>query len=403
VNAYLRIVRVPRLGPLLGASLLARLPIGINGLAVVLFLRAQTGSFAVAGAAAGGLALGAGLGAPVGARFIDRFGPQILLGLAAGHAAGLLALIALGRAHAPTAALVATSVATGTALPPTSSVLRALYPRLLEDDPGLVQGAFALDSVLTEMIFIAGPLLTAALVALVGPEAALVLSAAAVVAGAALFLAALPPRAPAGAVGGPAPGRLGALRSPGIRTLVIAMVPVGIALGAVEVAVPAFADSHGRRELAGVLIAVWSVGSAAGGIVYGARPRRGSLADTHVRIALLMPLGFVPAALAGSIASMAVLIIPAGVFIAPMLATRNELAGTVAPVGAETEAYSWPLTALVGGVAIGAALGGALADAHGWRTAVVLGVATSALGAAMLLARRRTLAPVPASTVVVQH
>jgi DNA replication and repair protein RecF len=39
---------------LLATSVLARLPIGINGLATVLFLRERSGSFAVAGAAAGG-------------------------------------------------------------------------------------------------------------------------------------------------------------------------------------------------------------------------------------------------------------------------------------------------------------------------------------------------------------
>ena len=82
--------------PLLGATVLARLPIGINGLAIVLFLRDQDGSFAVAGAAAGAMALGAGLGAPVGARLVDRFGTGALLGLCSAHAAGLLALTALG-------------------------------------------------------------------------------------------------------------------------------------------------------------------------------------------------------------------------------------------------------------------------------------------------------------------
>jgi hypothetical protein len=52
---YLRLLRLPRLGRLLLAMLLARLPIGVNGLAIVLFLRAETGSFATAGLVAGAL------------------------------------------------------------------------------------------------------------------------------------------------------------------------------------------------------------------------------------------------------------------------------------------------------------------------------------------------------------
>ena len=53
MRRYLEILRTPYVGRLFGASLLARLPMGINGLAIVLLLRAETGSFAVAGATAG--------------------------------------------------------------------------------------------------------------------------------------------------------------------------------------------------------------------------------------------------------------------------------------------------------------------------------------------------------------
>ena len=64
------------------------------------------------------------------------------------------------------------------------------------------------------------------------------------------------------------------------------MFPVGFAFGALEVAIPAFADAEGRPELAGVLIAIWSVASLAGGLAYGAMPRRGSLARVHLQVAL---------------------------------------------------------------------------------------------------------------------
>jgi predicted MFS family arabinose efflux permease len=88
---------------------------------------------------------------------------------------------------------------------------------------------------------------------------------------------------------------------------------------------------------------------------------------------------------------MALLVIPAGIFIAPLLATRNELAGLVAPPGTETEAYTWPLTAIVAGIAGGAALAGVLVDAAGWRTAAVTAVGCAAVGSALALARRGTL------------
>jgi MFS family permease len=381
------------MGPLFGWTVLARLPIGINGLASVLFLQHQTGSFSVAGAVAGAEALGAGLGAPLAARLVDSYGKGVLLVFAVAHATALGALVALGYAGAPAPALVAAGIAMGIALPPVSSVMRAMYPRLLKD-PELIQGAFALDSVLTETIFIAGPLIIGVLVVLLQPAAALAVSGIAVIVGTALFLASLPAEerhTPPTEHDAESVPRLGALRSAGVRSLIASMLPVGIAFGALEVAVPAFAAHKGRPELAGVLVAVWSVGSAIGGLVYGARPRQSSLGAVHLRVALMLPLSMIPILFARSPVSMALLVIPAGLFIAPLLASRNELAAHVAPPGAETEALTWPLTAMVAGVALGAGIAGVLVDHVGWRAPVVLAVVTATVGAAVAVARRHTL------------
>ena len=145
---------------------------------------------------------------------------------------------------------------------------------------------------------------------------------------------------------------------------------------------------------------MWSLGSAAGGLVYGALPNRPPLNRVHLAVAALLPLSLLPMAAAPSVAVMALLVIPAGMFIAPLLATRNELIGWVAPRGRRTEAYTWPVTAFVGGIAIGSALAGAIVEAASWRTAfVVAGRVRAPLGAGD---RGRhggstVLAPVPAA------
>lgn len=74
---------------------------------------------------------------------------------------------------------------------------------------------------------------------------------------------------------------------------------------------------------------MWSLGSAAGGLAYGARPRRRPLARVHLTVALLLPAFLAPLVLAGSPFAMGLLLVPAGIFIAPLIATRNELAGDV--------------------------------------------------------------------------
>lgn len=378
---------------------LARLTIGINGLAVVLFLREERGSFAIAGVVAGAMALGTGLGAPLQGRLVDRLGRRTLLPIAVGHASGLVALVLLGtRAGVPSPVLVAVAAATGALMPPVSSVLRSMYGRLLGERPELLRAAFALDSVVTEMLFVVGPLVVALLVAVASPQVALLVSATTVVGGTAVFLAMLPPAAPGERDAlGRRLGGLGALASPGILTLVLTMAPFGVAFGMVEVVLPAFSRAEGEPGMAGVLVATWSVASAAGGLLYGLRHHARPLEDLHLALAVAVPLAFLPIALAPGIGWMALLVVPAGLPIAPMIATRNELAGTVAPRGAETEAYTWVLMAMVGGVALGAGLAGVVVDEAGWRTAAALAAGVAAVGTVVAAARRPSLRAAVAS------
>jgi MFS family permease len=392
VRAYAAVLRAPHVAALIAATLLARFPIGVNALAIVLYLRAERGSFAVAGAVAGALAAGSGVGAPVQGRMVDAFGQRrVLVPLGIVHATALGALVASTEAGAPAAVLGAFALLAGFAIPPTSSVLRSMWPDLLRDRPQLIQAAYALDSVLIELIFIGGPLVTALIATALEPPAALALSAASVVAGTVAFTALPPSRAVRPQPDRLRAGALGALGSPGVRTLVLTSLPAGIGIGICEVTLPAFSDASGAAATAGVLLAIWSLGSAAGGLVYGALPNRPPLNRVHLAVTALLPLGLLPMAAAPSVAVMALLVIPAGMFIAPLLATRNELVGWVAPEGARTEAYTWPLTAFVGGIAVGSALAGVIVESASWRTAFVAAAAVAAVGTLIAVARRHTV------------
>jgi len=395
VKRYAEVLRVPHVATLIAATLIARFPIGINALALILYLREETGSFAIAGIVAGGLAAGAGIGAPIQGRLVDGFGARrVLVPLAVVHAAALGSVVGLSELGAPAAALTACSFLAGFAIPPTSSVLRSMWPSLLRADPALLQPAYALDSVLIELIFILGPLLTAVLAAAFSPASALIVSAVSVVVGTTWFTAQRPSREiEPDREASRAAGRFGALSSPGVRSLILTSLPAGIAIGMCEVALPAFSDAEGAAELAGLLLATWSLGSAVGGLVYGALPRRPPLGRVHLAVSALLPLGLLPLAAAPSVPVMAVLVIPAGMFIAPLLATRNELIGWVAPPGARTEAYTWPVTAFVGGIAIGSAIAGGIIEAESWRLAFLVAAAAAACGTLLAVVRRGTLSP----------
>ena len=73
-DRFARVLRAPDVVRLLGAAVLARMPIGIDSLAIVLFVRAETGSFARAGLVAAAFGLGSGVTSPGQGRLIDRRG-----------------------------------------------------------------------------------------------------------------------------------------------------------------------------------------------------------------------------------------------------------------------------------------------------------------------------------------
>ena len=394
MSVYTRILAVPGIAMVVFATLIGRLPIGISGLAILLYVREVTGSFASAGIATGALALGSAVGAPFQGRLVDRRGLHMLLPLAFVHAVGLVLVWVLGAADAPIAFIVAATFVTGLAIPPLSSVLRSRWPFLLEDNPEMLKGAYALDSVLIGLVFIAGPLATTAIVAVSGPQFALAVSAGLVLSGTALLLSKLRGKpGPAGPQAGSSALGLGPLAAPGLRTLVLASLPVGFCFGSLEVVIPAFSDAEGSRELSGVLLAVWSASSAVAGLAYGARPPGTALTDLHIRFTLLLPLALIPLLAATSPLTMAFLVILAGIPVAPLVATRNQLVQVVTLPGTAMEAFTWPLMALVSGVSLGAAVAGALTEEYSWSAGVLAAIVVGSAGAALVVARRHTLAP----------
>ncbi|HZH24431.1 MAG TPA: MFS transporter [Solirubrobacteraceae bacterium] len=394
---YAAILRAPDVAPLLLASMVARLPYGVYALAAILYLEEARGSYAIAGLVDGAFAVGAAIGVPWQSRLIDRLGQRrVLLPAALLDALATVMLIVLTEADAPTVALVAIGLIGGLAVPSIGGAMRTLWPELLRRRKELLAAAFALDSVAIELLFTVGPLIAALIIAVASPAAALVVSAACSLLGTLAFITRRPSRAwrPHAASG--SHGALGALRSAGVRTIVFSSLPVGFCFGAVEISLPAFAELHGTRELAGVLLATWSLASVVGGLAYGARAWPRPLGSLYLWLSLLLPLGYLPALLSPSIAAMALLIVPAGLVIAPLGAAGNQLIERVAPVGAATEAYAWPVTAILIGFAGGTALGGGLVEAFDWRACFIAAAAAAAVGAAVVVRFRGTLATLPA-------
>jgi predicted MFS family arabinose efflux permease len=186
--------------------------------------------------------------------------------------------------------------------------------------------------------------------------------------------------------------RAGALASPGMRTLMLAIVPTGISFGALEVAMPAFAVAHGHRAaLAGIFLSSMAIGSVIGGLWYGSRHWSGPVGARFIGLQALFTLGLLPLLLANSIGLMAVLMGVAGLALAPSAAAGYLVVDRIAPRGTATEATTWVMTANVAGGALGAAVGGLIVQDVSVRAALLLACAGPLVGLFVTLVRRRSL------------
>ncbi len=389
MEAFGRALRVPHVLALFAAATLGRLPYGIEGVATVLLVQQETGSFATAGAVGATSLIAAGVALPVLGRVIDVVGQtRVMVVCSAVHAAAGGAFLALVYAGAPTFVLCAVMFVVGFAFPPLSPALRSLWPEVLGDDPQLLRSVMAIDAITLELVFIGGPLLAALVIAIASPGVALVMGYAFCTLGGVAFAAQGPSRRWRGS--GAGNFGLGPLRSPGLLTLLGTAALLGVGLGTLEVGLPAFGIDEGSRSIGPMALAALAVGSAIGGLVYGARPAV-RLVPAYVALSAMLPLGLALLALPGSVAAMLLLAPLAGLALAPMTAAANEIAGRVAPQGTVTEAYAWVVTATIFGVAIGMGAGGAVIEAASWREAILVGAAGGMLGAAVAFAGRRTL------------
>jgi predicted MFS family arabinose efflux permease len=101
--------------------------------------------------------------------------------------------------------------------------------------------------------------------------------------------------------------------------------------------------------------------------------------------------GLAPLPLAGSMPAFAVLVIVAGLGLAPSTTACYSLIGELAPEGAMTEAYAWQIVGYVAGSAGGAWLGGVVVDAVGVSSALACAPAAAALGLVVAVAGRSSL------------
>lgn len=383
LDRYSAVLRTRETRLIVVASVLGRLPIGVTGLAVLLLVQRSNDSFAQAGAASAAYVAGLASFAPVLGRWIDRAGPQaplLFCGIVFPSALTLLvAAVSAGEAELT----VLLSAMAGAGFPPISVCMRTYFRHRLADER-LLAAAYSLESVLIELIFIAGPLIVAVFVAASSPALAVLFAAACGGIGSFLFRS-------SSALQGwrhddqKRSGLLGPLANPRFSALIAVVLCYAMAFGLLEIGITAYATERDRPALAGVLLGLMSAGSALGGLAYGSRSWGAALSRQFAATLAIMGIGLAVLAIPWSPWLFAPLTVLAGIVIAPALIIQSILVSKAAASDQVTEAFTWSTSALLGGIGLGLLAGGALLEL--WTSAAAFGVAGAAAMLAALAAR----------------
>ncbi|MFJ8035246.1 MFS transporter [Streptomyces sp. NPDC096032] len=373
------------------AGLLGRMPLSMMGIGVVTMVSRLTGRYGLAGALSATIALSAAAVGPQISRLVDRHGQRRVL-----RPATLVALVAaaglLLAAHYrwPDWVLFVCAAGIGS-VPSLGAMIRARWAALYRGTPKL-HTAYSFESVVDEVCFIFGPIISIGLSTAWFPEAGPLLAGCFLAAGV-LWLTSQRATEPE-----PHPrehhGGGSALRAPGLQVLVATFVATGAIFGSVDVVTVAFADERGHQGAASLVLALYAAGSCLAGVVFGLMRFAGAPERRWLLGVAAMSVSMIPLLLVGNLPLLAVALFVSGLSIAPTMITTMSLIEEHVPRAKLTEGMTWVSTGLAVGVALGSSAAGWVIDAAGARAGYGVPVASGAAAIAVgFLGHRRLRRP----------
>ena len=353
------------------AGFVGRMPLSMMGIGVVTMISQLTGRYGLAGTLSATIALAAS----AGLLFAAHYGwPDWVLYVCS---AGIGCVPSLG------------------------AMTRARWAALYRDTPQL-HTAYSFESVVDEVCFIFGPIISIGLSTAWFPEAGPLLAACFLAVGV-FWLTAQRATEPA-----PHPrehdGGRTALRAPGLQVLVATFVATGAIFGAVDVVTVAFADEQGHKGAASLVLALYAAGSCLAGLVFGLLHFGGRPEPRWLLGICAMAVSMIPLLLVGNLPFLAVALFVSGLSIAPTMITTMSLIEQHVPRAQLTEGMTWISTGLAVGVALGSSVAGWVIDAAGARAGYGVPAVSGAVAVAVgFLGYRRLSRPAPRRGGSVEH
>lgn len=388
-NPYREIFRAPGALGFSAAGFIARMPIAMVSLGIVTMISQGSGQYWLAGTVAACFALSNALLAPQISRLVDRLGQsRVIVPATVLSLAGLAGLMLANHVRAPAPALIACAVLAG-AMPSIGAMVRARWTRIYRDKPEL-RTAFAFESVLDEIIFIIGPIVAIGLSVSLFDEAGPLFAALLLALGATLFVAQKgsepAPEPLHRSVGG------SVIRLPAMQILAVVMVAIGVIFGTAEVATVAFAEAHGNKGAASLVLASYAAGSLLVGLVFGVLKLRSPLVLQLLAATALAAATTLPLLIVDTLVTLAFVLFLSGAAVSPTIIAAMGLIERIVPPAKLTEGITWAMTGIGTGMALGVSVSGWVIDAHGASAGFWISIAGGVLALSLMLAGYRAMA-----------
>ncbi|MFF1572976.1 MFS transporter [Leifsonia sp. NPDC058292] len=355
MSTYSSLLKTPGVARIIAAQLTARFPFGMLSLAFLLHIEHIHHSYGAAGLVLGAMSIGQAIAGPMTSRLMGVLGMRLVLWTTLALCS--VAVAAIGVFVMPIPLTMGVAFFAGLSMPPIQPAVRTIYPKMVNSRQ--LTPLFSLDASAQEIIWIAGPVAITFVSTQIGTVEGILMSVAIMLLGGFWFIAS------------PEVGRVRIPRSKRRFGVVLARPPVLLATvvgflligscAAIEAGV--VANFGEGSPFAGIVLAIWSLGSLVGGLAFG-----------HVPIgpwatARRMLIVFVGVAISTFMLSswwgLSLTLIIAGLGIAPALAVLFAIVSASVKFSDTAEAYGWVGTGQLIGAALGSALAGFLIDGSG--------------------------------------
>ena len=391
IAPYRRLFSIPRAWQFSCAAFILRLPVSMLYLALALFIVDETGSYSLAGALSMGSAVVVSIASPLWSRAADRMGQSRVLRLTVPiHVIFLALFIYLVKADAPTplwflAALIFEGAVIGS-----GQMVRRRWLHVIGEDRNLIDTAYAYEALVDEFVFTFGPVAATITAATISPTASLITAMVFAIVGAYFFIKEKSTEPPAHPVD--ESGHDGLLiKKKSVRAFFLPLMFCGATFSSTGLFVVGYVDEYGIRNLSGILVAFWSIGSGIAAFITGSITWR---KNESYRFILFLTAFFIvtsPIYIAahwfeGNLAIMSLALFVNGFAIAPMLTAGLTVAERSVDPKRATEVLGWAISALSLGGALPTAITGYIIDNKGASVAAVIPFLSSGLALISLLA-----------------